>query len=156
MYFCYVALLADNRSRLIRLHRVCYHSKSTLECIGIYATDLISRQHSLDKNINRKKVEKSNGFTVKILKFWKLVTCQKNLDEQSSLIRVFWQRFHQNFSPENHYSIWEQKKKSGQNFKMFTIFEIPLISSLQVSNLCYPVAPRENNVYMEFEVTCQP
>ena len=32
-------------SRLIRVHSVCFHGKSFLECIPIYTADVISRQH---------------------------------------------------------------------------------------------------------------
>ena len=35
----------SHRSCLIRVHSVCFHVKSVLECIWIYAADAISRQH---------------------------------------------------------------------------------------------------------------
>ena len=40
------------RSSLIGAHCVCFSDKSSLECILIYATDIISRQHFLDKRKN--------------------------------------------------------------------------------------------------------
>ena len=82
--------------------------------------------------------------TVNVLKFRTLATCRKRPRQigrprsdcfwRSSLIRVFSICYSDkkfvNSSPEIKNFIWEQKEKSVQNFKTFTVIWLPNVSSL--------------------------
>ena len=65
------------RRSLIRVHRVCYHDKSSLECIWRYAADVNQGSHGQGKVSEKWKKfkvrEKSGNFdlTQGNLKFWK-------------------------------------------------------------------------------------
>ena len=56
-YFGYIQMYGQrpdcSMSSQIKVLIVCFHGKASLEFVGINAADVISRQHYLDKNMNR-------------------------------------------------------------------------------------------------------
>ena len=118
------------------------------------------------------KIYSKNGM-VYILKFWKLVPCQKGIDKQcraksdcffncfwrSSLIRVFpvcyCDKHFVNFSLENRHFNWEQKVKSVRNFRTYTVILAHRIRISEIlpwdrkSYLTHAILPRTpSNVIM--------
>ena len=55
---------APFRSSLIRAHSVCFHDKTTLECISIYAADVISSHFQI------KTLSAGLGLMCQFMRFW--------------------------------------------------------------------------------------